>query len=745
MRTQWKLLVSAAAFVLLPLAAAARPLLIPPKHLALPLPGNPPFVNAWDPSYYSVAIDGDTVLASAQRVVNTNGDRVNGVYIFQRNANGAWKFAGVLTEGSQYLEQVWLDGDVAVVAPFPGFRVYERTAAGWNLSATFNINQTMVRVEDGSIYTRPYAPNSTECLPPYSQYQKVNSTWQVVATIGGARCEYDYLDINDGLALIASTPNTFVPQQPPQIFRNVNGAWPQVASIPTLPPEPNRLPYLTQNSLNATLAYLSPGYLYRNAGNDNWVSAGRLVHPEQDLNVVGGTPVLRGNNLFLSGSERDYELPSHDIDVNLDWRTLRVYRPPGNGSSGYFARLNPDFDMGIWSVSDDGRRVVGAAATDNGGYSEFSKLYVFEIPDTARFPESFDNFEAGNFARWTSNAGQFSVVQNGATRVLRQSSLTGDAGATLTAYDRRDQAIEADVRPLEFAGTGRWFGLVTRRTDASNYYYVTFRQPSTISLRMVRQGVVSELGYAFAPEPFVAGRSYRVRLESVGDQHVAFLDGLPRVFVKDTRLAHGTPGVAGYRTRFDVDNVIVTGGTRMLTMHDSMETFFNGQAYYKPGAGTWVPIAIDEEPDSFHSYLRQTDTSGTARVFTRTSIANQVVSARMQPLSYGATTGDPWFGIAARVVNDDNYLYLTARRSNQLSLRKVVNGAVQTIANVPLTVATNRWYDLRLEVFGTTIRAYVNGDLKIETSDPGVANSGRSGVLMYRTQADLWSFITYQP
>jgi hypothetical protein len=53
-----------------------------------------------------------------------------------------------------------------------------------------------------------------------------------------------------------------------------------------------------------------------------------------------------------------------------------------------------------------------------------------------------------------------------------------------------------------------------------------------------------------------------------------------------------------------------------------------------------------------------------------------------------------------------------------------------------VTVSANRWYHLRLEVVGNHIRALVNCDLKVETSDPGIAASGRSGVLMYRTSAD---------
>ena len=86
-------------------------------------------------------------------------------------------------------------------------------------------------------------------------------------------------------------------------------------------------------------------------------------------------------------------------------------------------------------------------------------------------------------------------------------------------------------------------------------------------------------------------------------------------------------------------------------------------------------------------------------------------------MSYGATTGtqDPWVGIAAHLVDEQNYYYLTLRRSNQLSLRRVVNGQIQVLATVPQPVATGTWYDLRLEMIGTNIRAYVNGDLRIQT------------------------------
>jgi hypothetical protein len=56
--------------------------LVPPQNLDLPLPG---VLEGQFPHIYSgVAIDGGTLLASAQRAINAQYDRVIGVYIFER-------------------------------------------------------------------------------------------------------------------------------------------------------------------------------------------------------------------------------------------------------------------------------------------------------------------------------------------------------------------------------------------------------------------------------------------------------------------------------------------------------------------------------------------------------------------------------------------------------------------------------------------------------------------------------------
>ncbi len=581
------------------------------------------------------------------------------------------------------------------------------------------------------------------CLPPFQQYRKVNGSWTVVATIGGERCDDQFVDVNEGRAFVVHTPRVSVSQTSAVVFADTGApSWPPVASIQGPVTHGGAGAYGLGGTIGGNLAHFDGGYFHRNIGSNSWVSAGRLTEPEVELGIFSRQGVLRGSYLLLRGFEQDYELPSTDPEVFQEWYTLRAYRERPSGIFEYYAKLNADFDVIYWAASDDGRRVAAVSRNDNFNFVLPNRLYVFEIPDDATFPGTQqDTFEAGNFARWTATAGEFAVASTTSSRVLRQSSLAGDAGAHVTAIDWSDQSIEADIRPLEFAGINRWFGLVTRRVDERNYYYVTFRSPDLISLRRLRDGVITELGATRAPAAFTPGRSYRVRLESVGDQHAVFLEGIPRLHAKDSTFTHGSPGVAGYRARFDVDNVIVSSGTRVLLRLDTDERHWTSLG--PEGSTSWDQV---READG-HSVMRQSDNTGDVRWISKVAVGNQVVSARVRPMSYGTTTStqDAWVGIAAHLVDERNYYYVTLRKSNQLSLRRLVNGQIQVLATVPQPVATGTWYDLRLELIGTNIRAYVNGNLRIQTRDSTRSGGGRNALLMYKTAADFASYVAYQP
>jgi hypothetical protein len=194
--------------------------------------------------------------------------------------------------------------------------------------------------------------------------------------------------------------------------------------------------------------------------------------------------------------------------------------------------------------------------------------------------------------------------------------------------------------------------------------------------------------------------------------------------------------VAGYRTRFDLDNVTVSGGTRVLLRLESGRRDWSGG--HATVAGTWQ--FTGQVPNL---YLQQTDPQVESRWFSTVPVGYQVISTRVRPTQFGTGT-DPWIGLAAHVVDESNYYYITLRRSNQLSLRRLVNGQIQILATVPQPVTLGSWHDLRFEIVGTQLRAYVNGDLKIETTIPSGSN-GRHALLMSKTAADIESFIAYQP
>ena len=84
-----------AALALYTCATGARPLLLPPQNLVMPPPAGQHYEEQFPHRYYSVAIDSGTLLVSAQRSINAQNDRVDGVYIFERNADGRWAYAEI--------------------------------------------------------------------------------------------------------------------------------------------------------------------------------------------------------------------------------------------------------------------------------------------------------------------------------------------------------------------------------------------------------------------------------------------------------------------------------------------------------------------------------------------------------------------------------------------------------------------------------------------------------------------------
>jgi len=740
--------------------AGARPLLLPPtQRLLFPLTSESPDFNQFDPLIYRVAIDGDTALVEGQRAIDTDNNRAEGVYVFERDAAEHWAYRYPLIEHTARGDHdPVIGGNVAALRDDldgnPKLAVYERGVAGWALSGLIALPQfgSAFRIVDGAIYVRLFNTSYPSCEPPLRQYRKVAGVWQQTATIGPVRCTDSRADVSQGRLVIGYSGNGS--SSPPPALMEVyaddgSASWPLVASLQ--PPSTMSWPFLfgASPTLSGNTVYMELGHLFRDSGGNHWAPAGTMIQPEIETNLsstVSAQPQFRGNYLLLPGPEHDYEPPvlqDSGPDLTYSWETMRVYRQRSDGGFDYYAKLNPENGLGAIGVSSDGRRIIASTSDTSFQTGDYQRVYVFEVPDSASFPGALqDDFETGNAARWAASAGNFAVAPAGSTHVLRQSSTAGESGAAYNV-DWTDQAIEADIRPTQFNGADRWFGLVARRTDAQNYYYVTFRSTGNISIKRMVNGEFSTLhGFGNVPGGVVAGRNYRVRSEAVGDQLAVFVNGKGVIHVKDTTLKHGHPGVAGYKTSFDLDNVMLTGGTRTLLRADGPISSWT--TVPSPNrTGTWNFLTL---PDHQLGY-RQSSTAGDARWVSRVPTGNQVVSARVRPNGFGTSSSgqDQWAGIAARYSDDNNYYYLTLRNSNRVALRKLVNGAIQELGSAALPVSAGTWYDLRLEVIGSRLRAFVNGELKVELTDGSAIASGRNAMLMYKAAADYTDYFVYQP
>jgi len=140
---------------------------------------------------------------------------------------------------------------------------------------------------------------------------------------------------------------------------------------------------------------------------------------------------------------------------------------------------------------------------------------------------------------------------------------------------------------------------------------------------------------------------------------------------------------------------------------------------------------------------QQTSVAGGAKAITPIAAGDQIVQSRAMATSFGSGAGR-WFGIVARYQDEDNYYYVTVRNDNSIALRKLVNGAIVELDVAPLTVTTNTWYTLRLEAIGSSLRAYVNGQLTLEAQDTSHAR-GSYGLAMYKAATNYDDFLALQP
>jgi hypothetical protein len=686
-----------------------------------------------DPSFGSfaddVAVLGDDAVVTALRSSEEylpDYDYQRTAFLFTRNGQGAWQYISRLVTNPEYWGYplaVAMDNGLMAIGAMESLDIFERGTSGWVHTAAPGGGGLMVDLElDNGTVTHDTDNSSAVVLRRNSAGE-----WAQVATLWGPRgvSEGEFLgavdqDVSGDTVVISGyDAPEFEEGEGPQtyFYSNASGAYVQTGLFP----------HVGDVSISGDYTLLAQGApqgirVFRRDGGgwtlDGSVATADLFTRRYGMIEVEGDLAVLGNNAYDPTDENRRSVAVLQRDANGVFRHVADLVPSDSLTRSMFGHR----------VDIDGRRVIVSA---------YGAAYIFDLPPDLTQPATLqDDFEDGNAAGWTPVAGSnFSVVTSAGSQVLRQSSVTGEAAATLAA-DWTDQTIHADITPRAFNGANRWFGLAARKLDSANYYYVTLRSSNVVELKKIVNGAYETL--ASATLPIVLDRTYRVTLEAVGNLVRAFVDGKLVAQAHDSSLTHGAAGVQMYRTSADYDNVVVSPSPFTKVFEDeglaSMWRWTIGEN------SSWS-VATEGSSQVYQQAAIETTTP---RAITGADTDDQSITARARAVSFGSSP-NAWFGLIARYVDDENYYYVTVRKDNTISLRKLVDGAIHVFDTAPLTVTPGAWYQFRFEVVGDRLRVYVDDDLVLEAADAQPIESGRYGMMTYRTIARFGDFIAWQP
>lgn len=147
--------------------------------------------------------------------------------------------------------------------------------------------------------------------------------------------------------------------------------------------------------------------------------------------------------------------------------------------------------------------------------------------------------------------------ENDADVRLVQTSTAGDARVTI-GVPATEQSVQTVARLIGFAApTGtqrRWFGVVARYVDDNNHYLLALRDSNTLVLSKRVNGQLITLGSHAAQ--VTPGRDYTVRLDAIGSQLRAYLDGRLLFEATDDTHREGNSGMTTFKTHAEFESFV---------------------------------------------------------------------------------------------------------------------------------------------------------------------------------------------
>jgi hypothetical protein len=494
------------------------------------------------------------------------------------------------------------------------------------------------------------------------------------------------------------------------------------------------------------------------------------ARPPEGASRFGDEVAIRWPDVFVAGGNESGTYVYRDVPaqgLHLATRAQAVDSFMGSGVAGAFARNSRYLLQQAWSFDRQASVINVFARQADGSFEHVAVLaakkgeslgraialsdrrvlaggngnglvYYFVIPEeTSAPPRILDTFASGDGDGWTTSSGSaFGTVRRGVTRVYRQSESGVEARAVLDDSDYASQAIDADLRTIDFAGASSGVGLTTRWQGPDNFFEAVIRNNGRAELRRMASGGIRVL--TSAAFKVLSGHNYHLRFESIGTLHRLFVDGKLLLDADSSGPTHGRAALVTDHARAEFDNVVVSPTLISTIYRNDFERDAGPWSF--AGLGFWNLRALGS------GVWSQSSIAGDARASVGVPTDDQVVRVRARLDTFASPVGtqERWFGVMARHVDDRNFYYLSLRSSNTVSLRKMIDDSSTTLAQATFTVTPGAWYQLRLDVVGKNLRAYVNGTLLLEASDDSLPR-GNSGPVMFKAATDFDDFCAYQP
>ncbi|HEY3267816.1 MAG TPA: alpha-L-arabinofuranosidase C-terminal domain-containing protein [Armatimonadota bacterium] len=165
----------------------------------------------------------------------------------------------------------------------------------------------------------------------------------------------------------------------------------------------------------------------------------------------------------------------------------------------------------------------------------------------------------------------------------------------------------------------------------------------------------------------------------------------------------GAIGVGTWSTVAEYRNVAVTNGSTTLYQKD----FASGTDGWMPDNGSWQVVS---------GALRQTSTATNCR----NTAGDPGWTDYTYTLQARKISGDEGFLIMFHVQDRDNFVWwnIGGWGNTRTSIERARSGGKTEIGqSAAVTVQTNVWYDIRIEVQGAGIKCYLNGNLVNQATD----------------------------